>query len=550
MSHSRLRLLGIALGLLVVFLLLLANLPPEGETSVLQPTRPPTSPPVPSGKMSRESAPTGSTQPTGSDVQLLHGVVRTRRGEAVEDGLVLHFGAHDREIGIETPVRESAFSIPAAWEVSNPSPAEFEFRTLDRCPAPILGAAWREETLVLEVGEPRRLEVVVQDLSGQAIAEAEIQVFAPLPYREERLRADSDGRITVRTYSEDPRVAFRVTASGYEQSALSVNTSTTDEHLVQLSRLFGIGVVMKRSPALLDMGGVLPGDGVRSVVGALYRGIESRMRETHAALGEDELLFVSLVAETRWLDDPPVLQLSLAPRRRGVEFVRALNVELQALRDGLPAVVRVPDSAYPETEAVHEAVVRIGPRQAFLAAPPPSLFLRFVRSGVQEDPWDLRGTLVSDASYRFLLPEGDYELQAVVDDFDVYELAHPRLLPGTRLRVQSDSRNSAEVLLAPDERFVLIDCLDPVGRDSSIGALLAPADGKPRRFSPNSDEMPYGRFVRPGRWDLWFMNFDSLKPERLLEGLSWPAETTTDGRWILRIPKDHWSSTAFASRMR
>jgi len=468
----------------------------------------------------------------------------------VGEGQVEYFG--DRSPG-EPPsafITEGFFSIPGGWKLDSPKPESFEYRTLDGCPSRVLECFWSGDLLTLTVGPPRELELHVHDLIGSPVAEAEIQVFASLPYRGNLMKTNSEGVAVVSTYSNDPTISVRVTAAGYDRLAMSANTQVTARLDIPLRRLFGVGIVHRPSPMIQDMGGVSPGDGVDYVEGPTLKAFEHAMRALAPPCKEDEQYIFVLVAEKRWLEQPPSLGLSYAPRGRGQVFERALNVALHPLATGLPGIVRVPESAYPERSQVHSVLVRLSPADSFLAEPPASLSLRFTRSNEAEEPWDLRGVRMADTTYRFSLPPGEFEISSRLDEWDFYEQENARILPGVKVLSREDAGGPVIVTLAPDERWVLIDLRDPAGREVSVGALLAPSDAQGRRFSPNSELFPYGRFIRPGHYDLWFMNFASLKPDKLLEGLSWPAATESGGRWILQAPVDRFPAAAFASMMR
>jgi len=258
------RYLGIILGLLLVVVLILWNQPP-GDLPVIQ-SVPGASPQAAAQKLpGPERAPAllpRSPDSTSSANTIRRGQINAGERGMVGEGQVEYFG--DRSPG-EPPsafITEGFFSIPGGWKLDSPKPESFEYRTLDGCPSRVLECFWSGDLLTLTVGPPRELELHVHDLIGSPVAEAEIQVFASLPYRGNLMKTNSEGVAVVSTYSNDPTISVRVTAAGYDRLAMSANTQVTARLDIPLRRLFGVGIVHRPSPMIQDMGGVSPGDGV------------------------------------------------------------------------------------------------------------------------------------------------------------------------------------------------------------------------------------------------------------------------------------------------
>ncbi len=566
MSSKR-NLLGIALGLLLVLLLVFLN------RSERAPER------VRSGGTDRDpgleqsenatdaGSPTISRQetslatPAGQVLRL--GRVEDPDGTIVANGTVSFAGPREEGAPAFVVLDQGTFEIPQGWSITSPRPTMFQLEANPGCPSRIETVTPVPDGLVLKVGPRRPLRVFVRDLAGAPIAGASVQVFAPLPYRGKTALTDAAGLADLEIYSTDPRIGLRATAAGYERQSEAFDASTTEEAILELSRLFGAAIEIRDWPNLLSMAGIMPGDAVSYVRNPTEASFKAAMKATYPESETGYLTINVLVSEKRrWLASPPIYQLDLAPRGGSGLFDRVLEMELLPLQGQLPVPFRLDESLYPDLAPVHPFSIRLLPREAFLADPPEHIRVRFMEEQNPKEIWNLQGKRRGFSDYQFSLPAGRYFASSMADEFadegsslfkfEAYEVGSPQFARPSLVVVAAVEHAPVEMFLAADERYTLVDLRDEWNRESSIGARLAPADG-PRIFAPNSETFPYGRFIRPGIYNLWFVDYSVTAPpwhKMLLENLIWPSPTTSDGRWVLQIPVDRFPAAAFASTMR
>lgn len=482
----------------------------------------------------------------------LLGKIEDSEGQVVISGWV-EFSTPHGENGISPVERvgisDGSFTFPSSWlEGSRVVSDQFLYRSDSGIPSPIEFAGLNQgaHDLILRVGSPRQFHISVVDDQGVGIEGVEVEVFAPLPLPNYGLRTNQEGMVEGILYGSNPNAAFRATKLGYFRNHVTLDLSKQGSATIELASIY-LAILLRRDwPGLNPLLGFLPGDSLNPC--SHDPGLAEVRKEILRILPEPEegfqydLQFAYSILTAPLNGRSPRLSIAFF----GEEGFRSqVETFMMALSKGIPEVFEIPIDSYPpDTVTPHEVRIELLPKTTFLAAPPLSLSLRFSAADPSGHDLILPGKLAEGTTYSFLLPKGTYRVGSSPDE---YLDENPRLLTEVDIKVVENVQNRFKLFLDPDEKWITYDLVGKQsGRRIPIAALLAPQNDKPKSIWPSAGVLPRGRFIRPGSFDLWYVDHHGAEKvedlfKTLEEGLFWPSPVTANGLWLipLDIPESH-----------
>ncbi len=562
---TRPRLLGALLALLVLAALLaLLRDEPEGTVVVEPETTPVTAPPA--EPLRRDELP-ALEEPGDGSFSLLQGVVRTLDGDPVPAGSVrLEPRDADHPLPVtEVAVADGRFTYPSTWtEDGLPEPERFLFvGPSGAATSEVLRVEETEDTpLVLTVGRALPWRCRVTDLAGHPIPGATVRVFTRLPYRGFETTTDQDGRAEGVCYSTDTRVGIQAIAFGYAAKRKLFDLTDPREPSLALPRLFVAAWAVRPWDASFHVqtGYLSDTRAAGGVSQEVVASIREAILDRHPLESDGALrLVVQILREEAWLDTPPKLDLLLTfEQTSSPKYV----LEMVPLPEGVPEPFILPDEAYEPFETSYPLDVVFTPATVFLAEPPPEIFIP-IRRPRAKYVQAVRCMRSQGRKYRAWIPRDDIRILPTWpdDDFmatDWVFARSPRFLPNQTLSVTPGTVATRTVAFDPNERCIVVEVRDPADRPVYFGAWLSPSDGKQRHAATVYDMLPRKRFVRPGLWDLWTVDYSvfarggdiSSAWRIVVEDLVWPSPVTPVGHWVIHVPPDAVALEAFDTDVR
>ena len=549
MRPDPLRVLGALLALAVLVLLLRLGRDEPAPVAVTAPTAdtPPAAGPVAPQRLAVPPPPPGN-----EDSSLLEGTVRTSTGDLVPAGAVdfAPLPSAPEPPTTRVPLAGGRFEYPSTWTESGLPDAE-RFLVLDPSgsPSPVLRAEEDADGgLVLTVGRARPWTVRVTDLRDRPIPGARVMAYAGPSMRDFEVAADEQGVARGTLYTDGEVLGFLAWVPGHARTGRHVTAPTPEANVViALPRLFIAGAYAQARPDLTittlfdqdESAHLVTADFLDPVTRAAFHDLNPVFRN-------GRMRFFSVLRENEWLESAPTMEVStLRVGPSGLERLKDADLAFEPLTNGVPRLEDLPEEMYEGvTTESHQVAIRVVPGDAFLAPSPDELRIPLRKPG-DGKPFLSPAVRSPHAGnvYTLWLPEGVYE---VLPGFERsrpegWEIGHePHFRGGELLTSPPATDGAVSVELADGEAYVRVD-FTVHGRPTALPAYLAPADGIPRTRVAHADDLPRGRFVRPGSWDAWA--FDATPEEGSIafvavatRGIPWPPSVLPrDGLWVVEL---------------
>ncbi|PCJ51640.1 MAG: hypothetical protein COA70_13880 [Planctomycetota bacterium] len=484
--------------------------------------------------------------------------MRTEQGAAVEEGWIdfapnhviySDIGALGKEVATRVAITSGDFKFPSWWiEDGDLMSASFLVLDPNGIPSQVLKAELNIDLdLLLVVGKGRSFSCLVQDIEGDPVSGAFVQVFAPYPLEELGGFADSNGVLNGTVYGASSKLGFRAFADGFAWSSSAVDIEQEPTFVIELQPIYAAVFLVRDWVGINLIWGLIPGDLAHNCSrwpGMRY--IRERIVRDLPAPPAGSRYEVRLAK----IDSPlgtTIPTTSLGFWGNSFDTMRAVKAAMVKVTDGTPEVVVVESKAYPKNILPSLPVdITIEPQTAFLAEAPMEISLPFV--GKKNEHNVIRvGKKISGTTYQFFLPEGEYEVtvgNGELLDSDKYTESLPRFLANETIEVTFSNNRKQVVNLHPGERYIRFDVrFAGVNRTTNIAVELAPNDGVARTIWPSLGTLPQPRFIRPGTFNLHYINRHQPSNiadmfQILVGDLIWPSPVKLDGTWIIDIQKE------------
>lgn len=408
-----------------------------------------------------------------------------------------------------------------------------------------------EQRVCFTMPSLREIHVVVKDLKGDPLAGVTIDTDARTGWSQwgtSSIVTDSNGGAHFAVFSDAADVQLRASQPGYLTESVSVSR---DEHQasIALRRILALCVVHSdRAVLATRMNAEMNGGYTFAIRDQDALNLIQQIQARNP-VGEDESYQWDLFGELTWASTP----------RANIDYggwfggyYGSMTAKLQHLSDPDFEVLRVPSSVLKQSPELHEVQFHFGPESQFLSTPPERIQLKVIPEDPSQSlsiPFDHEGEQqfavspkrISRTTYRAFLPRGRFELSSVGWDWEP-RMPHkdPLLLNNTRFNVESGPAPVlVEVLLHPDESFILQRFTDLFGRPLDLEAVLLPeSDDLPSPmigFMATSGRPYIERFVRPCNYSIWLYHPAKVGSIRLPDRVTWSRDKVVDGFWNVPI---------------
>lgn len=487
-------------------------------------------------------------------------VVDSGRARLPFDGVV--HAARLGGSGVE--VEDGQFSIPVAdGAVSIGQLTEVDFLLVESGgvlvrPLSIKLGGDDQSTIELVVADAISVAFRVVDLRGNPVAGARLQVAAPVPMQiDVPMRTDKEGAAVASLRPTEPKFRVRVLKDGYVGQTFEFDSVDSEDPIeVSLQRFIGSAVVVDMRYRM-SIGGSVPGDFLPFASAADWRHIANALEDQAKLEPFEQVRWIVVGEDAEWISETTI-EVGI---RAFDEYVGTVEVPVRHIVDEDFEIQRGAEGLVLPEDAMPSVDITILPRSAFRSEPPEWLGMlfspladdvpEFVTHPGGHDPtskvrrYSTKGRHLGDGVYRYWLPEGVYAPQSDLNEKSNRQ-ATPLFLANQEIRIGAGNTSST-LRLAPDERYVTIELVDPAGFPVDVAAALTIALPENPTFWPARNVGAFRQWVRPGRYSIWGMELHSYETIEI-GGFDWPTSVDSDG--VLHPVIDYASLGFAASALR